>query len=186
MNLGIQDFKSKVERVREMKSYTHNEALQKFLNYSDLEDSGDGYFRELRDFAERLPAEPFTAEHFERLLEADGTAEAFKFHAYVFAMGGHSEVLPHVRKFFSESERLKTKLDYAAVMAQLGDEAGYQFIEDVFQRFMRKEEELKNFDMEDLIFIFDRILTNERGQEMLARYRKEADYYVVWENLEYE
>jgi hypothetical protein len=169
-----------------MKKYTHEEALQKMLSYIDLEDSGEGFFRELKELASKLPPQQFSKTHFEVLLAKDGRPEAFKFHAYVFAMGGHSEVIPYARRFFGESLNVNTKLEYAAVMAQLGDEDGYQYIEDVFRRFMLKEDELKDFDMEQMVFIFDRILTNERGQEMLARYRKEADYYVVWETLEYE
>jgi hypothetical protein len=169
-----------------LKLYTHEKALYQMMNSIGIDDSGDGFFRELRELATKLPLEPFSKQHFDFLLEKDSRPEAFKFHAYVFAMGAHPEVIPYAKKFFAESSSVDTKLEYAAVMAQLGDESGYQYIEDVFQRFMQKEEALKDFDMEQMVFIFNRILTNERGQEMLARYRKEADYYVVWETLEFE
>jgi hypothetical protein len=169
-----------------MNRYTHEEALFEMTSFMDVDDSGDGFFRELRELATKLPEEPFSKQHFDFLLEKDGRPEAFKFHAYVFAMGTHPEVIPYAKRFFAESNSINTKLEYAAVMAQLGDESGYQYIEDVFQRFMQKEEALKDFDMEQMVFIFEEILTNERGQEMLARFRKEADYYVVWETLEFE
>jgi hypothetical protein len=169
-----------------MKKYTHEEVLTELTTFKDLGDSGSGFFEELKELASKFPEQPFSGEQMQMLVNFSPTAYGFGVRAMVFAMAGHKEVLPYARKYFSESETVNTKLEYAAVMAQLGDEAGYQYIEDVFRRFMLKEDELKDFDMEQMVFIFDRILTNERGQEMLARYRKEADYYVVWETLEYE
>jgi hypothetical protein len=169
-----------------MKRYTHEEALFEMTSFMDVSDSGEGYFRELDEIALKFPEQPFSHHQLERLVNFSPTSDGFVIRAIVFAKASHTEVLPYARKFFNESEKIDTKLEYAAVMAQLGDESGYQYIEDVFQRFMRKEDALKDFDMEQMVFIFNRILTNERGQEMLARYRKEADYYVVWETLEFE
>jgi hypothetical protein len=169
-----------------MRRYSHQEALKELTTFKDLGDSGSGYFEELAVLASRFPEQKFSIDQLDWLVNFSPTPEGFFSSAIVFAKAGHTEVLPYARKFFNESETIDTKLEYAAVMAQLGDETGYQYIEDVFQRFMRKEDELKDFDMEQMVFIFNRILTNERGQEMLARFRKEADYYVVWETLEYE
>jgi hypothetical protein len=86
--------------------------------------------------------------------------------------------------FFEKSDSVKDKLSAAAALAQFGEESGYQYIESVFQRFMKQDEDMKNFDFEEFVFIFDEILTNERGQEMIVRFRKEANYDVVWETLE--
>jgi hypothetical protein len=97
---------------------------------------------------------------------------------------GHSEILPYASNLLKEENHWNLKLSYAAMMAQLGDESGYQFLEDFFKLYMRKEEDLKNFDLEELVYVFEEILINERGKAMLARFCDEADYHPDWQELE--
>jgi hypothetical protein len=152
-----------------MNRFSHEEALKELMVFKDFGDSGSGYFDELTVLASRLPEQQFSKEQLDWLVNISPTPDGFFSIAVVFAKAGHSEILPYVSRFFNECKKIESQLEYAAVMAQLGDESGYRFIENSFERYMRKEDGMIDYDLDHLVFIFEEILTNERGQEMLAR-----------------
>ena len=164
---------------------THEQAIAKFVGfYLEYYCSGSEMSAAEFEFAAELPPEPFTEAQLKQIFSQAPDDEVLQGFMTIFAKGRRVEILPYALRSFETAAKLHAKLRYAAIVAQLGEESGYQYIESVFQRFMMQDEDMKNFDFEEFVFIFDEILTNERGQEMIARFRKEANYNVVWETLE--
>lgn len=150
----------------------------------DLFDSGEEYFSAMSEAAKALPDSRFLDTEIEELMGSPEKEYSKECVFIIFAKGNHREILPWMVKFLGTTQKSDLKLSTAAAMAQLGDETGYQFIEDLFQRFMRKDADLAGFDFESFVLVFEEILTNERGQEMIARFRKEANYHVEWHTIE--
>ncbi len=144
--------------------------------------SGSEFSKAATEVAANFPSEVFSAEEIKSLLSDDAEDIETKYVVFIFAKAGHAEILPFARTLFDQSSKVVSKLEYAASLAQLGEESGYQYIEEIFQRLLKQDEDMKKFDFEEFVFIFDEILTNERGKDMIARFRKEADYDVVWED----
>ncbi|NBW81862.1 hypothetical protein EBR21_08915 [bacterium] len=138
------------------------------------------YNEELRRLADSLPKEPFSPKHLKELRTFADDSYTFMGIVVIFALAGHKEILPYAIAQHEQETLCDLKLVYAAAIALLGEESGYQFIESFFKRFMNKEQGLEKFDFEVFVHIFENILTNERGQEMITRFRDEADYHVVW------
>lgn len=149
----------------------------------DLFDSGEEYFNAMSEAAKALPEEPFLASEIEELIRSPDKEYSNECVFIIFAKGNHPEILPWMAKFLRTTKKTDLKLSTAAAMAQLGDETGYQFIEDIFQKYMKKEPELAGFDFESFVLVFEEILTNERGRAMFDRFRREANYSVVWKSL---
>ena len=167
------------------KHYSTKDALHALLNFlGDSEDSGSGFSRAMNELAELIPAEPFSKQQLDVIFEQNAGPTTRATRATILVKAGHSEILPYAKNLLKEENHWNLKLSYAAMMAQLGDESGYQFLEDFFKLYMRKEEDLKNFDLEELVYVFEEILINERGKAMLARFCDEADYHPDWQELE--
>lgn len=165
------------------KKYSHEKAVHEIRNFmGDLDDSGSGFCAAMNELAAALPNEPFSAEQLEVLLGS--AAVDSETSATILTKAAHVEILPHVRRLLSAESDTGTQLSYAAMMAQLGDELGYSTVEEFFQKYMRKEPGFEDFDFERFVYVFEEILTSERGQEMISRFRKEADYHVEWSTLE--
>lgn len=147
-------------------------------------DSGEEYYEAMTEVAHQLPEDPFLEDEISELLGSTAN-EHFKECIFtIFAKGNHSEILPWIVQFSETTKNLDLQLTTAAAMAQIGDENGYQFIESVFQRYMKHEADMVEFDFESFVLIFKEILTNERGREMFERFCTEADYHDEWHTLE--
>lgn len=167
-----------------MKKITsHEEATLEIRNFmGDLDDSGTGFCEEMNELAAALPDGPFSNEQLETILGPSAIDPETS--ATILTKAGHVEILPYIRQHINSEEKPNTQLLYAAMLAQLGDENGYKILEDSFVKFMNNDSGFEGFDFEKFEYIFEEILTIERGQEMLERFRTEADYHVEWHTLE--
>lgn len=160
----------------------HEQAIKEIVDfYQQYFASGTEQSEAENDLASRIPSPPFTDEQLEFIFSQAPGPSVVEGMVTILAKANHAEILPYALSFFDGAEDIEQKLLYASVMAFFDNESGYQYIEDVFKRFMRKEDELSDFDIAYLVYLTDEILTNNRGKEMMERFRREANYYVEWE-----
>lgn len=161
---------------------SHEQAINEIIEfYSQYFSSGTEQSEAENELASRIPSSPFSNEQLEFVFSKAPGSSVLEGMVTIFAKANHAEILPYALRFFDASEDVEQKLLYASVMAFFNNESGYQYIEDVFRRFMRKENDMSDFDIEYLVYLTDEILTNNRGKEMMERFRKEANYFVEWE-----
>jgi hypothetical protein len=168
-----------------MKKITsHEEATTEIIHFTgDLEDSGAAFCESMNELAAALPEDPFSSEQLEMFFGPEAIDPETA--ATILTKAGHVEILPYLSRHFKEEKETMIQLSYAAMLAQLGDEYGYQILEDFFAKFMKSDTDFEDLDFENFEYVFEEILTNERGQELRSRFRKEADYHVEWHTVEH-
>jgi len=168
-----------------MKKITsHEEATAEIVHFTgDLEDSGAAFCEAMNQLAAALPVDPFSSEQLEMIFGPEAIDPETA--ATILTKAGHVEILPYLIRHFKEEKKTTIQLSYAAMLAQLGDEYGYQILEEIFAKFMKSDSGFEDFDFENFEYVFEEILTNERGQKLRSRFRKEADYEVEWHTVEH-
>ncbi|NBW81057.1 hypothetical protein EBR21_04815, partial [bacterium] len=86
----------------------------------------DDFTQALLELAEAMPREPFSTQYIEELSSFAVDSGIFATIVSIFAQAGHTEILPYATTYLKKETVPRYQLKFAAAIALLGEESGYQ------------------------------------------------------------